>query len=125
MSAKYRATSWWYRIRAFFINVPIQDTQGRVIDVNPWPKHIDSEGCMHFGSKGPIPAEEDFDKDVKADVVVFATGYRREVQFLDYSYSQPPEVTERGIYQPDDITVGFIGFIRPSFGMSPRMGPRS
>src|SRR5690554_1889722 len=117
MSAKYRSTSFWYRLRAFFINVPIKDTKGRVIDVVSWPERVDEDGIMHF-KPGSGKSEEETTQ-VKPDVVVFATGYRREVQVLDHDYPQPTEVTARGVYSPDDISVGFIGFTRPSFGKSP------
>lgn len=120
MSAKYRSTSWWYKARAFFINVPIKDTHGRVIDVEQWPKNIDMDGHMTFGTKGAMPETEDQKPGVKPDVVVFATGYRREVRFLDATYPQPTTVAERGVYNADDVSVAFIGFIRPGFGMSPR-----
>lgn len=116
MSAKYRPKSFWYLLRAFFINVPIQDTKGRVIDVSQWPERVDNEGVMHFKHKAGESREETRDRAVNPDVVVFATGYKREVQFLDLSYPQPTEVSVRGIYSPDDVTVGFIGFTRPSFG---------
>lgn len=116
MSAKYRPSSFWYRLRAFFINIPIQDTKGRVIDVFPWPDRVDHDGVMHFRHKADESLEETRDRALKPDVVVFATGYKREVQFLDLSYPQPTEVSVRGIYSPDDVTVGFIGFTRPSFG---------
>ncbi|SPO03608.1 related to flavin-containing monooxygenase [Cephalotrichum gorgonifer] len=119
MSAKYRPTSLWYRIRSFFINVPIKDTKGRFIDVAPWPESVDSDGIMHFSHRTRETYDEMQGHVVKPDVVVFATGYRKEVRFLDLSYPQPTEATVRGIYSPEDITVGFIGFMRPSFGAIP------
>lgn len=117
MSAKHRSKSWWYRLRAFFINVPIQDTGNRVIDVNPWPVVVDQEGIMQFGDKVPDDPQKPQYQYVKPDVVVFATGYRRYVPFLDTTYCQPGEAIVREVYALDEVTVGFIGFVRPGFGM--------
>jgi dimethylaniline monooxygenase (N-oxide forming) len=116
MSAKYRSNSFWYRLRAFFINVPIKDTHGRIIDVTSWPEKVDEEGVMHFKPRKDEPQDV---SHVKPDIVVFATGYRRTVRFLGDSYPQPTDVTVRAVYSPDDVSVGFIGFTRPSFGEFP------
>ena len=117
MSAQYRPDSFAYRLRKFFINVPIEETHGRVIDVKPWPVCVDQAGQMHFTTNEHAMTPADAEPGLEADVVVFATGYKREVPFLSpHSYVQPTEMSVRGIYNPDDVTVGFIGFVRPSFG---------
>jgi len=67
------------------------------------------------------------DKVVKPDLVIFATGYKKNFPFLDpdeYHTAMVPDV--RGVYNEGDITVSFIGFIRPSLGkLYPSSSPLS
>lgn len=122
MSANQRSTSWWNRVRAFFINVPIKDTKGRVIDVKPWPKFVLDGGKMCFDKEelpeGHLDPEYPF---LKADVVVYATGYSRTVPFFDQTYCQPNQAWVRDVHIIGDVTVGYIGFVRPGFGTSSRV----
>lgn len=82
----------------------------------PWPKRITDEGFLEFRDNGSPEYERIKDKKIPADIVVFATGYKRVVKFLDAAYPQPGDVDVRGIYHHDDVTVAFIGFMRPSLG---------
>ena len=109
MNVGHRSNSWINRVRSKIINVPIKDTQGRNIDVVNWPKEVDTDGYMHFDNPNT---------SVKPDVVVFATGYQREFSFLDNEYPDVTQCDVRGIYKSDDVTCGFIGFVRPSIGTS-------
>lgn len=93
------------------MNVPIKDTKGRKIDVVGWPEEIDKDGYMRLGGTG---AQEG--KLVKPDVMVFATGYTREFPFLDKSYPTLGQSNVRGIYKSDDVSLGYIGFVRPAIG---------
>lgn len=99
------------------MNVQIKDTQGKKIDVLTWPREVDEDGYVHFDNsntslKDGTPAKQ----KVKADVVIFATGYQREFAFLDHEYPNVAECDVHGIYKSEDITCGFIGFVRPSLG---------
>jgi dimethylaniline monooxygenase (N-oxide forming) len=49
-------------------------------------------------------------------VVIFATGYHRSVNFIDHNYPRFHELNVRGIFNRDDVSVGFIGFVRPGIG---------
>jgi dimethylaniline monooxygenase (N-oxide forming) len=120
ISEQYRSKSIWNRIRSWFINVPIKNTEGRVIEIATWPNHIKEDGAVVFEESDRPEAKVMKDKTVKPDMVVFATGYKKEFPFLDpqeYRTAIVPDV--RGIYNEDDITVSFIGFIRPSLGAIP------
>lgn len=57
-------------------------------------------------------------KVVKPDVLIFATGYKQEFPFLDLSYITLGEANLRNIWKSGDESVGFIGFVRPSFRTS-------
>lgn len=113
MSDGHRSKSWLNRKRSAFINVPIKETNGRKIDVLSWPQVIDTEGFM--------TVHDDYKniKRIKPDVIVMATGYRTEFRFLGPEYPQLSQTDVRCIYNKDDVTVGFIGFVRPNLGAIP------
>lgn len=117
MNVGKRSKSWTNRVRSSFMNVKIKDTDGKKIDVVSWPEKIDSDGLMRFNKKHPtdstIPKEQR-----KADVVVFATGYTQEFPFLDNEYPYISQTNVRGIYKEGDVTLGYIGFVRPAIGDS-------
>ncbi|KOS21847.1 Dimethylaniline monooxygenase 2 [Escovopsis weberi] len=110
ISAGKRSDSLINRIRTKIINVPIQDTKGRCIDVKGWPTEVDEHGVMSFGD-GAEP--------IRADIVVFATGYTAEMSYLSPDYPTLDDLDVRNIYKEGDVSVGFIGFIRPSIGAIP------
>ncbi|KAF4949807.1 hypothetical protein FSARC_13393 [Fusarium sarcochroum] len=118
MNVGRRSDSWANRIRSFFMNVKIKDTDGKKIDVVTWPESIDRDGLMHFNKKLPsdsvLPEEQ-----LKPDVLVFATGYTREFRFLGNDYPSVPQANVRGIYKEGDVTLGYIGFVRPAIGAIP------
>lgn len=99
------------------MNVPIKDTKGRKIDVLTWPREIDEDGYMQF-DKSKTSKDSSLPQRIKPDIVVYATGYQRSFPFLDNQYPDVVQCDVRGIYQSDDVTCGFIGFVRPSLGMS-------
>ncbi|PHH85251.1 hypothetical protein CDD83_702 [Cordyceps sp. RAO-2017] len=117
ISEGHRSVSLWNRLRSGILNVPLKDTKGRRIDVMMWPSKVDEDGFVHVqedGSDGSGPS-----KLIKADVVVFATGYTPQFPFLGADYPRVTEADVRGVYQEGDTTVGFIGFVRPSIGAIP------
>ncbi|KAK3681558.1 hypothetical protein B0T22DRAFT_298410 [Podospora appendiculata] len=131
------------RIRAKIFNTPCIDTAGRVIDVTSWPTHIDETGRMHFLANGSPEYERMKDDIVRPDVVILATGYRKEFPFLAAQdaiaaaaaertktgtsppapdrrpYARPETANVRHIWARDDPTVAFIGFLRPTVGAIP------
>ncbi|KAI9902132.1 hypothetical protein N3K66_003949 [Trichothecium roseum] len=112
MSECHRSTSRWNKIRQSIINVPLKETNGRRIDVTTWPTKIDDDGFLRN-------EDAQFDGKIKPDVIVFATGYDVKFSFLNEDYPALADAKVRGIYSPDDISVGYIGFVRPSIGAIP------
>ncbi|KAH8812272.1 hypothetical protein F5884DRAFT_820216 [Xylogone sp. PMI_703] len=119
ISAPYRSNSLLHRIRRCIAQVPIPPTNGRVIDLAPWPDYIDKDGIIHFIDNGRPEAERMRNVKRKVDVLVMATGYSQEFPFLDETYPRPDDADIRNVWQSGDETVGFIGFVRPSFGAIP------
>lgn len=97
------------------MNVPIKETGDRKIDVRTWPEGIDEHGCMCFPREDP-PNKQSLENEIQPDVVVFATGYIRAFPFLDIDYPDVVHANVRGVYKKDEVSLGFIGFIRPSIG---------
>lgn len=122
ISAPYRSKSLLHRIRSSILQVQLPDTEGRVIDLAPWPAHIDSKGVIHFIDNGRPEAHAMRGVKRKVDVLVFATGYDQTFPFLDKAYPRPEDADIRRIWKTGDETVGYIGFIRPSFGITPCSG---
>jgi dimethylaniline monooxygenase (N-oxide forming) len=118
ISAPYRrSNSLVQRIRSKIAQVPLPTTNGRVIDLAPWPEYIDKQGIIHFSENGRLEAERMRNIHRPVDILVFATGYTQEFPFLDgQSYPRPEDADIRRIWKDGDESVGFIGFVRPSFG---------
>jgi dimethylaniline monooxygenase (N-oxide forming) len=119
ISAKYRSTALWNRMRAAFMNMPILDTGGRYIDLAPWPESVDDDGVMHFKDTGRPESERMKEIVVKPDVVILASGYTRRFDFLDQTYPAPATGDVRRIYNRDEVSIAYIGFVRPSLGAIP------
>jgi dimethylaniline monooxygenase (N-oxide forming) len=117
ISAPYRSRSLLHRIRSSIAQVKLPDTKGRVIDLAPWPSHIDSNGVIHFTENGRPESHTMRDVKRKVDVLVFATGYDQTFPFLDNTYPRPEDADIRRVWKTGDETVGYIGFVRPSFGI--------
>ncbi|KAH7153417.1 hypothetical protein EDB81DRAFT_687617 [Dactylonectria macrodidyma] len=115
ISKGHRSTSWGNRLRQWFMNVPIKETGDRKIDVRTWPETIDDDGYMRFSTIGNSTETE----TIKPDVIVFATGYKRAFPFLDIDYPEVAQANVRGVYKEGDVSLGFIGFVRPAIGAIP------
>ncbi|KAK8038771.1 hypothetical protein PG993_007182 [Apiospora rasikravindrae] len=121
ISWPWRKKTVWQSIRAFACQMPIQDARGRRIQLAPWPTHVRDDGTWAFPDRGRPEDEEVKDmKDYKPTVVVCCTGYDRSFPFLDHDF-QPTldHANVRGVYCSDDVTVGYIGFVRPNLGAIP------
>ncbi|UNI24775.1 Flavin-containing monooxygenase [Purpureocillium takamizusanense] len=115
ISEGHRSQTWWNKLRESIINVELKDTQGRMIEVANWPTVIDEDGYMTLSIEGLGETQRRF----KPDVMVMATGYKTDFWFLDKGYPVVEEANVRCVYKEDDVTVGFIGFVRPSIGAMP------
>lgn len=61
------------------------------------------------------------DAEVRANCVVYCTGYKQSIHFLDPSYPISSDATIRNIVSPSEPTISFIGFVRPGVGAIPRI----
>jgi dimethylaniline monooxygenase (N-oxide forming) len=116
ISSQYRTNSLGNKIRSCIAQVRIPDTHGRKIDLAPWPRHVDEKGVVRFTENGRPEADVMRSKVCRPDLVILATGYIQSFPFLDSSYPTPQDANIRRIWSEGDESVGFIGFVRPSFG---------
>jgi dimethylaniline monooxygenase (N-oxide forming) len=116
ISKQYRTNSFVNILRSYIAQVPLANTHDRVIDLAPWPKEIGEKGIVRFVENGRAEAEVMTKKVCKPDVLVLATGYTQSFPFLDSTYPTPNQANMRTVWKEGDSTVGFIGFLRPSFG---------
>lgn len=119
ISNSYRNPSLVNRIRAFIVNIPIASTQGRTIDIAPWPQEISKEGVVTFTRTERPESERMRKKVITPDLVIYATGYTQKFPFLDETYPVPAHADNRGIWKTGQEDVGFIGFVRPAIGAIP------
>lgn len=59
-----------------------------MIDLAPWPDHIDKDGILHFEDNGRLETHRMSRIKRKVDMLVMATGYTQKFPFLDTTY--PP-----------------------------------
>ena len=119
ISAPYRpkVKSTIEKLRAHMVSLPQPDIKGRQIDIAPWPDYIDADGFVHFQDNGRLEYQVMKHVACKPDIVVYATGYTQVFSFLDESYPTIFDADIRRVWKANAEDVGFIGFVRPSFGM--------
>lgn len=88
------------------------------IDIVPFPHGFDSEGRAIFPAPPEHRRKETAWKDeCKPDLVILCTGYRQDWSWLGEGYPRGPEDCEiRGITSTKDLSIAFIGFVRPGVG---------
>src|SRR5947207_15299199 len=111
-------------VRSKLVQAPIPDTHGRVIDLAPWPTHIDKDGRIHFSDSGRKEYYRMKDEVVQPDVLIFATGYQQEFPFFkdqneaaaksnkspqqllphEKPYPTPDQANIRKIWKQNDLT---------------------
>ncbi|KAK5654074.1 hypothetical protein OQA88_7754 [Cercophora sp. LCS_1] len=122
ISAPYlqeHSSSLTQRIRSSLIQVPLP-TPTRHIDLAPWPSHFTPSGAVIFTNNSRPEYTRLSTETIKPDIVILATGYTQTFPFLSSPYHTPINTPlTRSIYPASDPTIGFIGFVRPSFGAIP------
>lgn len=92
------------------------------VDLAPFPVSFLPNGRAVFPE---LPKRKDalrmMGRDVRPEVVIYATGYRQEFGFLDKDseYATPGEANIRNVVREGDEGVAFIGFVRPGVGAIP------
>ncbi|KAJ6606461.1 hypothetical protein DFH09DRAFT_1120303 [Mycena vulgaris] len=91
------------------------------VDLAPFPTHFLPNGRAVFPPSKRKDAIRMQKRDVRPELVIYATGYRQEFSFLDKAggYATPGEADVRNVVKAGDESVAFIGFVRPGVGAIP------
>ncbi|KAJ7915489.1 FAD/NAD(P)-binding domain-containing protein [Mycena leptocephala] len=91
------------------------------VDLAPFPSHFLPNGRAIFPLSKRKDAIKMQKRDVRPDLVIYATGYRQEFSFLDKDggYPTPGDADVRNVVRTGDESLAFIGFVRPGVGAIP------
>jgi len=91
------------------------------VELAPFPDNINSDGSVVFGnSRDGRPEARMKNKVVKPDLLIYATGYRQEFDWLGEGYPRGPEkVDTLEMLDSSDPSMAWIGHVRPGVGAIP------
>lgn len=102
-----------------YLDPPTVKPEEVSVDLAPFPARVKQDGTVEFIRNGRKEDLRMRNRTVKPDVVVYATGYTQQFDFLSKEYPLPATVRCRDVFDPEDPTVAFIGFVRPGVGAIP------
>nr|CDI56133.1 related to flavin-containing monooxygenase [Melanopsichium pennsylvanicum 4] len=102
-----------------YLDPPTVKPEEVSVDLAPPPACVRQDGTVEFVRNGRKEDLRMRSRTVKPDVVVYATGYTQTFDFLSKEYPVPATVRCRDVFDPDDPSVAFIGFVRPGVGAIP------
>lgn len=102
-----------------YLDPPTVKPEEVSVDLAPFPARVREDGTVEFVRNGRKEDLRMRNRTVKPDVVVYATGYTQQFDFLSKEYPVPATVPCRDVFDPEDPTVAFIGFVRPGVGAIP------
>ncbi|KAH7107363.1 FAD/NAD(P)-binding domain-containing protein [Auriculariales sp. MPI-PUGE-AT-0066] len=91
------------------------------VDLAPFPSHITADGRVHFPLSKRKDAVRIAGRDVRPDIVVYATGYTQKFGLFNPAdgYPAASDADMRNVVRSGDQSVAFIGFVRPGVGAIP------
>ena len=117
----YRKMSRLHQLFAHYIDPPIPDhVRDPNIHLVPFPTKFDESGKAIFPAPPAHRSKEvGWKEECRPDVVVMCTGYKQEWHWIGEGYPKgPDECNVRGICSEQDLSIGFVGFLRPGVGKS-------
>ncbi|KAG7096033.1 hypothetical protein E1B28_006714 [Marasmius oreades] len=90
-----------------------------VIDLAPFPSHFLPNGRAVFPASKRKDYERMKDRDIRPEVLIYATGYQQNFSFLAKDYPTADQANIRNVVREGDESVPFIGFLRPGVGAIP------
>ena len=112
--------SWIHKIFAHYIDPPVpKGVDDPTIHLVTFPKEFDSTGKAVFPPPPEHRSKETaWKEECRPDLVVLATGYKQEWGWVGEGYATPDECDLRGVCSSKDLSVGYLGFLRPGVGTS-------
>ena len=122
----YFKMSPFHRLFAHYIDPPVPSELNNgdpTIHLVPFPTSFDHNGAAIFPPPPPHRSKEIAWKDTcRPNLVILCTGYTQHWDWLGPGYPRGPDDCDiRGVSSSTDLTVGFIGFLRPGVGAIPPM----
>ena len=115
----WKNRSWLAEKFASYLDPPGVLPHETSVDLAPFPASINPDGSVVFVRNGRKEDIRMRNRKVQPDVVVFATGYTQNFSFLPKDYPVPATVQCRDVFEPNDPSLAFIGFVRPGVGAIP------
>lgn len=113
--------SWLHRLLFSYSDPPLPDVEDPTCHLVPFPERFE-DGRAIFPPPPKHRSKETAWRDVcDPDLVVLATGYRQDFTWLGEEYARPDDLDIRGIAHSNDLSVGYLGFLRPGVGAIPPM----
>lgn len=113
--------SWLHRLLFSYSDPPLPDVEDPTCHLVPFPERFE-DGRAVFPPPPAHRAKETAWRDVcDPDLVVLATGYRQDFAWLGREYARPDGLDVRGVAHSSDLSVGYLGFLRPGVGAIPPM----
>lgn len=113
--------SWLHKLLFSYSDPPLPDVEDPTCHLVPFPERFE-DGRAIFPPPPSHRKKETAWKDVcDPDLVVLATGYRQDFEWLGSEYARPDDLDVRGIAHSSDLSVGYLGFLRPGVGAIPPM----
>jgi len=110
---------WTYALRSALFQTPVSDTGGKYIDLAPMPEAIYEDSSVKFSDNGRPEYDRMRRQVFRPDLIILCTGYTQSFPFFGSDYPTPADADVRNIWQRDDPSIAFIGFVRPSLGAIP------
>lgn len=122
----YYKLSWLHRLFAHYIEEPIPADVADgdpTIHLTPFPTSFDASGRAVFPPPPKHRSKETgWTQECRPDLVVLCTGYKQSFTWLGAGYPTGPERADvRGICHSADLSVAYVGFLRPGVGAIPPM----
>ncbi|SOV01869.1 related to flavin-containing monooxygenase [Ustilago sp. UG-2017a] len=102
-----------------YLDPPTVKPEEVSVDLAPFPARVCQDGTVEFLRNGRKEDLRMCNRTVKPDVVVYATGYTQQFDCLSKEYPVRATGRCRDVFDPEDPTVAFIGFVRPGVGAIP------
>lgn len=107
---------------AHYMDPPLPEgVDDPTIHIVPFPKSFDRGRAIFPPPPAHRSKEVAWKEECMPDLTILATGYSQDFTWLNKSYPRPETCDVRGICSSDDLSIGFIGFLRPGVGAIPPM----
>lgn len=115
----YFSMSWFHRLFAHYIEPPLPEgVEDSTIHMVPFPTRFENGRAVFPPPPAHRRKETAWKRECCPDLVVLCTGYKQNWDWLGPGYATPDTCDVRGVCSSKDLSVGYLGFLRPGVGES-------